>query len=161
MIFETKRLRVRKLKLSDIEAFHKMQSDIEVMRYVTGQVATYDESVEKLKSWIDMYTTKISEWPFAIEIKENNKFIGICGIIEENEIGFRLIKENWGLGYGTEILDGVIMYSRNLGLIKLIAEVIIENESSYKILKRAGFIIKGQRICKEIQLPEYLMHLKL
>ena len=66
-----------------------MQSDIEVMRYVTGKAATYDESVEKLKSWIDRYTTKISEWPFAIELKENNIFIGICGIIEHNEIGFR------------------------------------------------------------------------
>ena len=161
MIFETKRLRVRKLKFSDIEAFHKMQSDIEVMRYVTGKAATYDESVEKLKSWIDIYTIKISEWPFAVELKESNEFIGICGIIEENEIGFRFLKENWGLGYGTEILDGIIRYSRNLGLKNLKAEVIIENERSYKILKRAGFMITRKRVCKEIQLPEYLMELKL
>jgi RimJ/RimL family protein N-acetyltransferase len=161
MIFETKRLGVRKLKFSDVEAFHKMQSDMLVMRYVTGKIATYDESVEKLKFWIDMYATKTSEWPFAIEIKENNEFIGICGIIEENEIGFRFLKEKWGLGYGTEILDGIIMYARDLGLKNLIAAIIIENQSSYKILKRAGFIIKQQRICEETQLPEYLMHLKL
>ncbi len=161
MIFETKRLRVRKLKFSDIEAFHKMQSDMDVMKYVTGKAATYDESVEKLKSWIDRYATKISEWPFAIELKENNKFIGICGIIEENEIGFRFLKENWGLGYGAEILDGIIRYSRNLGLKNLIAEVIIENKSSYIIFKNAGFMIREQRICKEIELPEYLMQLKL
>jgi len=138
-----------------------MQSDIEVMRYVTGKIATYDESIEKLRSWIDMYATKFSEWPFAVELKENNEFIGICGIIEENEIGFRFLKKNWGLGYGTEIVDGVIRYARDLGLKNLIAEVIIENQSSYKILKRAGFIIKEQQICKETRLPEYLMHLKL
>jgi RimJ/RimL family protein N-acetyltransferase len=161
MIFETKRLRVRKLNFSDINDFHKMQSDIEVMRYITGKAATYEESVKKLRSWICRYSTKKYEWPFAIELKENDNFIGICGIIEDNEIGFRFSHEHWGKGYGTEVLEGIIVYSRNLGLKSLIAEVIIDNEGSFKILKRSGFIIKAQRICKTTQLPEYLMQLEL
>ena len=66
MIFETKRLRVRKLNFSDIDAFHKMQSDIEVMRYISGKAATYDESVKKLRSWIDRYRSKKYEWPHKI-----------------------------------------------------------------------------------------------
>lgn len=161
MIFETKRLRVRKLEFSDLDAFHKMQSDIEVMRYITGKAATYDESKVKLKSWIGSYTSKINEWPFAVEIKENNKFAGICGIIQENEIGFRLSKEYWRVGYGTELLDGLIHYTRYLGFKKLIAEVIVANEGSYKILKRAGFLIIEKRKCKNTHLPEYLMELEL
>ncbi len=161
MIFETKRLCVRKLKFTDIDSFHKMQSDIEVMRYITGKAATYDESVKMLKSWIDRYTIKISEWPFAIELKENNNFIGICGIREDNEIGFRFSKDYWGVGYGTEVLDGIITYSRNLGLKNLLAEVIITNERSFKILQKAEFIIIKKRICKETELPEYLMKLIL
>lgn len=161
MIFETNRLRVRKLTISDINDFHKMQSDADVMRYITGKSATFEESVNKLNEWIARYETKVMEWPYAVELKENGNFIGICGIIENNEIGYRFLKAYWYQGYGTELLKGLILFSKQLGLKNLIAEVIIKNEGSYKILKRAGFVVINEQICAYTQLPEYLMNLEL
>jgi len=161
MIFETNRLRVRKLTFSDLNDFHKMQSDVDVMQYITGKSATFEESVSKLNEWIARYETKIMEWPYAVELVETGKFIGICGIIENNEIGYRFSKEYWYLGYGTELVEGLIQFSKTLGLKNLLAEVIIENKGSYKILKRAGFVVTKQQICKYTKLPEYIMELYL
>ena len=138
-----------------------MQSDIEVMRYITGKTTSYEESLEKLKSWIDRYETKTFGWPYAIELKGTNEFVGVCGIIEDNEIGYRFLQSVWGRGYGTEILDGLVQFSKSLGLKKIIAEVIIDNKASFNILKKAGFVIKDQRICEDTQLQEYLMQLEL
>ena len=38
MIFETQRLIVRKLIFSDLNAFHEMQSNLDVMRFADGEV---------------------------------------------------------------------------------------------------------------------------
>ena len=161
MIFETKRLRVRKLTKLDIKDFHKMQSNIEVMLYITGKEATFEESVEKLNEWISRYDAKVMEWPYAVELKSKGHFVGICGIIENNEIGYRFLESFWNKGYGTELVEGLIQFSRKLGLKNLIAEVIIENKGSYKILKNAGFRIEKEQVCKYTKLPEYLMKLEL
>lgn len=138
-----------------------MQSDIEVMQYITGKVSTYKESLNKLNFWIERYESKLMEWPYAIELKENGNFIGICGIIETHEVGYRLIPNYWKLGYGTEILNGLILFSKELGLNKLKALVVIENKGSLKILKKAGFIVKKKEFCKTLQQEEYIMELNL
>lgn len=161
MIFETERLRVRKLRLTDLNPFHAMQSDMQVMQYITGQVASLDQSKAKLKAWIDRYQSKKMEWPFAVELKASETFIGICGIIEANEIGYRFIPTFWHKGYGTEILKGLIGYAKQLGLKDLKAEVIIENKASFRLLKNAGFTIVEEKLCINTQLPEYLMTLQL
>jgi ribosomal-protein-alanine N-acetyltransferase len=42
----------------------------------------------------------------AIETKDGNAFIGICAYLKNNnnqdEIGYRLREQFWGIGYGTE-----------------------------------------------------------
>jgi len=155
------KLRVRELIFSDIEAFHTMQSDIRVMQFITEKAATYDESVAKLVKFIKRYKTKEMEWPFAIESKETSNFMGICGIIEENEIGYRFTPNYWKQGFGTEILEGLIVFAKSLGLKNLMAEVIVENIGSFKILQNTGFKITDKKTCSNTQLSEYKMFLKL
>ena len=40
MIFETERLIIRKLNLEDLDAFHKLESNANVLKYATGEVKT-------------------------------------------------------------------------------------------------------------------------
>lgn len=159
MIFETKRLRVRKLKISDLNDFHKMQSDIDVMRYITGKSATFNESIAKLNEWIARYETKTMEWPYAVELMDSGSFVGICGIIDANEVGYRFQKQYWKNGFGTEILNGLILFSKEKGLNNLIAQVAIQNKGSLKILTSAGFRITKETVCKKTLIPEYIMKL--
>ena len=49
MIFETERLLVRKLVLDDLEAFHEMQSNDNVMQFVDGETKTFEEHLVELQ----------------------------------------------------------------------------------------------------------------
>ena len=46
IIFETQRLIVRKLLLSDLEPFHEMQSNINVLQYVRVKAMTFEENTK-------------------------------------------------------------------------------------------------------------------
>jgi len=46
MVFQTKRLLIRQLKVSDIKPFHEMQANPNVMKYTDSpNVKTYEEDV--------------------------------------------------------------------------------------------------------------------
>ncbi len=77
----------------------------------------------------------------AIETKQGNAFIGICAYLKndnnQDEIGYRLREQFWGVGFGTETTKGLINYGFNtlkFGLIT--ADVNTENTNSVKILDK-------------------------
>jgi ribosomal-protein-alanine N-acetyltransferase len=77
----------------------------------------------------------------AIETKDKNAFIGICAYLKNNnnqdEIGYRLREQFWGVGYGTETTKGLIDYAFNtLNLELLTADVNTANVNSVKILDK-------------------------
>lgn len=55
-VFQTTRLKVRNLVVSDFDAFHEMQSNDEVMRYTTGRGLDETENRRQLKKCIDCYS---------------------------------------------------------------------------------------------------------
>lgn len=77
----------------------------------------------------------------AIETKDGNAFIGICAYLKNNnnqdEIGYRLREQFWGVGYGTETTKGLIDYGFNtLQLELLTADTNTANTGSVKILDK-------------------------
>ena len=53
MVFQTKRLLIRQLKVSDIKPFHEMQANPNVMKYTDSpNVKTYEEDVLDLQNLI-------------------------------------------------------------------------------------------------------------
>lgn len=159
VIFETERLLVRKLIMSDIDPFHKMQSNPNVMQYVTGDVKTYEEHTEELKDLIRKYAIEDNDfWIYAITKKEDNTFIGTCALIKDeqndDEIGYRFLESYWGLGYGYEICQGIVDYSKRVSIHKLVGYVVDVNTASSKILERCGFQIVEKGIEPNLKLPE-------
>ena len=65
-IFETRRLIVRKLKISDLDAFYKMQNNPKVMQYVTGEAKSMGAHQKELIRLIKFYE------------KEENDFLDLC-----------------------------------------------------------------------------------
>jgi len=140
MIFKTKRLRIRLLKMSDLDDFHLLQSDPEVMRYVDGQIMTYAQNKADLQNIISNY--KSSENTFLIWGVEliDTTFIGTCAFIknsqQEHEIGYRFIKKYWDNGYGKELVKELINYTLSINNItKIYAYVAVDNSASIKILE--------------------------
>lgn len=158
LIFETHRLWVRKLKESDIEAFHEMQSNLKVMQYATGEVKTKEAHVKELVNLIAKYKLPENDfWIYAIERKSDQSFVGTVALIKDgndDEIGYRFLEKYWGKGYGGEICEGLIVYSKSIGLPKLIGYVVDKNIASAKILERLNFKITKRFISDDIGLPE-------
>ena len=144
IIFETQRLIVRKLLLSDLQPFHEMQSNINVMQYVRVKEMTFEENTKELTELIEKYAHIENDfWIYAIEKKLDHKFVGTCALIKdsnkEDEIGYRFLEKYWKLGYGLEICKGIINYCSLVGMPKLIAYVADDNNASIKIVESCYF----------------------
>lgn len=138
MIFETKRLVARLLKIDDKDDYFDMMGNFNVMSLIPRNVMTSYESDKHLKGLIDNYPEKLV---WAIEEKKSANFIGLCALLkndsQENELGYRLREKYWGQGYGTEITKGLISYNFNeLKFDKITADVNITNLKSVKILDK-------------------------
>ena len=158
MIFETKRLLVRKLKTTDLQSFFKLESNPKVLQYATGEVKTIDACKIELKDLISKYENNANEFfIYAIVQKTNNEFVGTLALVKDNEddeIGYRFIQEYWGKGYATEICEGLITYCKSVGMKKIVGYVVDKNRASAKILKKYNFIEVNKFISEDIGLPE-------
>jgi len=158
MIFETERLIIRRLILEDLDAFHKLESNVNVLKYASGNAKNYIENKKELKGLILKYSESKNEfWIYAIIRKVDQVFVGTIAFVKDgldDEIGYRFLEEYWRLGYGTEICIGLIFYCKKIKLKKIVAYVIDKNIASATILKNNGFKIVEKLICKELNLPE-------
>lgn len=165
MIFETERLIVRKLILNDVNSFDEMQSNSNVMRFADGEIKIFDEHSKEVSDLIQKYTLENNDfWIYAIERKLDSKFMGTLALVKEgidDEIGYRFLEKYWNHGYGFEICEAAIEYSRQIGIKKLVGYVIDENIASVKILERLNFKVVKRMISETIQLPETKYELEL
>jgi len=165
MIFETERLIVRKLILSDLNAFHEMQSNLKVMQFADGDVKSLTEHKEELNALIHKYTLANNDfWIYAIIRKSDYQFIGTLALVKDgkdDEIGYRFLEKYWGTGYGFEVCEATIRYCKKLGIKKLVGYVVDENIASVKILEKLNFRVVKKFISDDIQLPETKYELKL
>lgn len=166
MIFETERLIVRKLVLSDLDSFHKLQSNPNVMQFATGDVKTLDEHQKEIADLINTYQKPNNDfWIYTIERKLDHKFVGTLALVkddeDDDEIGYRFLEKFWGNGYGFEICEGTIQYCKEIGIQKLVAYVVDKNIASAKILEKLNFKVIKKFISDDIQLPETKYELKL
>jgi len=138
-VFATPRLLVRNLNLDDLDAFHEMQGNLNVMKYTTGRSMTFDENKSGLQKVIAHYSQPGNDfWVWAV-VTQAGQFVGTCALIQndkgEREIGYRFLERYWGHGYGKEITIGLIEYGLNhLDIEELVAYVDKKNIPSVKIL---------------------------
>lgn len=151
---KTDRLLLRQWRSSDIEPFAAMCADPEVMRYIgSGSTRTFDQtraSIEKFEHEWDEHGFGL----FAVERLEDGAFIGFTGlsiptflpeIMPAVEIGWRLGREYWGLGYATEAAKAVIEFGTEVvGLPPLVCIVQIENAASRRIAEKLGIRLERQ-----------------
>lgn len=146
LIFETERLIVRRLHENDRDGFFDMMRNPNVMNPIPREIMERSESdtyFEKHFNSNESSGTKV----FAVESKINHQFIGLAAFLKNNnhedEIGYRLREQAWGIGFGTEIAKGLLDYGfHQLNLELITADVNIDNEKSVKILDK--FMLRGQ-----------------
>ena len=138
----TERLEIRKLSIEDLGDFHQIHGDRALMEQIPAPVCTREESADQLTSIISAYEVdghRLRVW--GAFLKHSGPFVGVCASIgsagPQRDIGYRIVKERWGRGFGTELTAGLIGYLKRDDAIKtLTARVDPHNTASIKILDR-------------------------
>lgn len=144
IVLETPRLILGQFTENDAHFIFELNSDPEIVKYLHESVLRNEE--QALKIIVDIilpqYKNNLGRW--ATYTKDTNEFIGWCGLKfrpERNEIdlGYRLRRFVWGMGYATEAAKHTLAYGfNNLHLNKIIARAHVENFASLKVLEKIG-----------------------
>lgn len=140
-IFDTKRLLIRTLKKNDADDYFDMMGNPNVMTPIPRSVMTREESNDHLNNFLKTEHTVSDKMVWAIELKSENTFIGLCAFLKNNEnedeIGYRLRENYWRRGFGTEVTVGLLNYGFNqMKVDKITADVDTRNLTSVKILEK-------------------------
>ena len=104
MLLKTNRLIIEYFNISDISDWAKIESDVDVRRFVDGQVLSFEEARKYVEMNIRQYQ-KFGYGRYAVRLKENKNLIGMCGFLNEPygiDFGYRYSKDSWGKGLGFE-----------------------------------------------------------
>ena len=144
MRLETLRLVLRELTMDDFSDLHKILSDPETMKH-------YPEPFthEKSRQWIEWNLENYATHGFglwAVMLKEENRFIGDCGITMqqidgemEPEIGYHIDKAYTGKGYATEAAQACRNYALDVLKFKKVYSYMKDtNIASQKVAEKNG-----------------------
>jgi len=146
----TERLRLRAPLPGDAAAILALIGDPEVTRYINVvTIATLGEAHAVLERLDQRYAARdMIRW--AIELVEHNEMIGTVGLLRFDfehrhaELGYDLARRWWGRGITTEAAGAVIRYGFSvLGLHRIEAGVLPENDASVRVLQKLGFLEEG------------------
>ncbi len=148
ILLETERLVLRRFTEDDADNIFDLDSDPEVMRFLTGGEATPRSVIEAdivpdFLRWHERYE---GFGYFAAIEKASGGFLGWllfrpckCGSPDNIELGYRLRKSAWGKGYATEGSRALIHKGfTELGVRRIFAETMEVNLASRRVMEKAG-----------------------
>ena len=143
MILETKRLYLRRFILNDAKDMYLLNLDEEVLKF-TGDnpFLSIGAATNFIKKYNHYDRYDFGRW--AVITKEENHFIGWCGLkytseLDEVDIGFRFFKKYWNQGFATESAIACLDYGFKKHKLKLIVgRAMKENIYSIKVLEKIG-----------------------
>jgi RimJ/RimL family protein N-acetyltransferase len=161
IILETPRLLLRQFTEADALLILQLNNEPGVLQYIPEQELESEE--QALKVLVDIilpqYKNNLGRW--AVHTKDNNEFIGWCGLkwlkeTDEIDLGYRYKPSAWGKGYATEAAQYTLNYGlQQLRLKKIVAHAHIDNIASQKVLEKIGMQFVGEGVEDGIPLKGY------
>ena len=154
-ILETERLTLVPCADEHLSGLNAMNSDPEVMRYISGRAETLLET----KAMIERVKARWAKWGYSwwtfIE-RQSREIIG-AGCIQNLrrsgeepdadcplEIGWRVRRDKWGQGIATEAVSAMIGFCfQDLGLHRVQAFIHPDNTPSLKLIETLRFRREG------------------
>jgi ribosomal-protein-alanine N-acetyltransferase len=145
VILETDRLLLREYVEEDAEAFFKLNTDPEVMRFVPDKpLLNVEQARQRL---IDHPIVDYRKYGFgrgACILKSTGEQIGFAGLkyleeLGEVDVAYRLLPVHWGQGLATEVALASVRYGfAVLSLEQIIGLVMPKNIASVRVLEKIG-----------------------
>lgn len=139
---------LRQFTASDLDDLVELDSDPQVMRFITGGSPTPRRTVEDevLPRFLDYYRRYEGLGFWAAEAKGTGRFLGWFELRplqdsrpEEVELGYRLRRSEWGKGYATEGARALVDTAFTaLGVQRVVAMTMAVNAASRRVMERVG-----------------------
>lgn len=149
---QTKRLLMRQWRTTDYVEFAKLNADKEVMKFFPDVLTLSESNILANKIETSLHNNGWGLW--AIELIENNCFIGFVGLHSPNdtfpfapcvEIGWRLSRKYWGHGYATEAATEALNFGFNvLNLDEIVSFTTVTNTKSRALMQKLHMINTNQ-----------------
>jgi [ribosomal protein S5]-alanine N-acetyltransferase len=145
VILETDRLLLREYVEEDAEAFFRLNSDPEVLRFVPDKRLLNVEQARQIL--IDHPIADYRKYGFgrgACILKSTGEQIGFAGLkyleeLGEVDVAYRLMPAYWGQGLATEAALASVRFGfTNLDLKQIIGLVMPDNIASVRVLEKTG-----------------------
>lgn len=160
----TERLILRRLTEADAGNLLELDSDPEVMRYLTGGIPhTHEEIVTRVLPRFLAYYERYQQYGFwaAIE-RTSGDFLGwfhfrpYRAAPEEIELGYRLKRSAWGKGYATEGSRALIKKGfTELGVDKIVGDTLAGNARSRRVMEAVGMKLEQSFVCDPDEFPAW------
>lgn len=136
---ETEHYFLRSITMADAPALFTYAGNKQVTTFT--QWPTHS-SLSETRHFIKQHHHKPHSLLWGIISKENNAFLGECGIRLNNSIGeihCTLSPEHWGKGVAYQTLQAIIQYNfTQLGIRTIEASIITENNRSIRLAQKLG-----------------------
>jgi RimJ/RimL family protein N-acetyltransferase len=153
IVLETPRLVLRQFTENDVDNLFNLNSDPEVMRYLTGGSPTPRQEIrdEILPFHLSVYgrLDRLGTW--AAESSVSGEFLGWFHFrpgpdsdITNIDLGYRLRRPAWNRGYATEGSRALISRGfTELGVERVFAHTMTLNAASRRVLEKCGLTLVG------------------
>ncbi|MFI7432763.1 GNAT family N-acetyltransferase [Micromonospora haikouensis] len=148
VLLETGRLRLRRFTEADADALTELDSDPEVMRYLTGGQPTPADVVrgELLPRLLAGYGRCPGLGRWAAVDRATGTFLGWFALDApaaqpgtQAELGYRLRRAAWGRGLATEGSRALLRHAfATVGLARVWAQTMAVNTPSRRVMEKAG-----------------------
>ena len=123
---ETIHCKLVNLQATDYQNVRELYTNEEVRKYLGGPIVDEQEFRAKFFNMLESSAPDFYYWVIRANI--NNDFIGLISLSKhhdgsDTEVSYQLLPNWWGNGYGTEVVERVLLFAFNeLDLAKVIAE---------------------------------------
>ncbi len=148
VLLETARLTLRQFTPADVDRLVMLDSDAEVMHFITGGVPTPRAEVADviLPFWLSYYDKSPVAGFWAAEESTSGDFLGWFHLrpgenraADEPELGYRLRRQSWGTGLATEGSRALVDFAFiKGGARRVVAETMLVHAASRHVMEKVG-----------------------
>ena len=138
------RLYHQRMTETDRENYLRLVSDQDVMRYISNEVLSEETGHSRFGKVLQTNEQYEDLGIFAVHEVGTNRYVGLSKLTHVSsgtaEVGYALLPDFWGKGYGTEISRCMIELAYTIPrLHTLEAYIHPDNTASQHILEKCGF----------------------
>ncbi len=154
----TDRLVIRPWEPADEPAFRQMVADPEMMRYISHGQPWSEERIGEFFARQRRHLATRGHCLGPLIEKATGRVAGLSGLqpmgtTDDVEIGWWVMRDLWGRGYGAEAGAGALRYAwETLGRRRITAVAFPENRPSIRIMEKLGFHFERRATGRELGL---------